>query len=417
MSDFFNFNLDERLLKALEELGYKTPTSIQSLAIPKIASGSDLIVSAQTGTGKTAAFMLPIVNALAKKPSNNTNPSVLILAPTRELAIQITDVAKKFCKYLSQVKTICIYGGVPYPIQKRSLSRPYDILVATPGRLIDHLSQGRINLSKLKLLVLDEADRMLDMGFIDDVEKIAAETPKNRQTLMFSATIDSKILPFSKKLQNNPEEIKIKPNDTAKNNIEQLLYYVDNLDHKKRLLERLLEVPEMQQSIVFTSTKSQASELADHLCDKGFHSSALHGDMNQNQRTRTINKMHSGHIQILVATDVAARGIDIASLSHVINFDLPRNPEDFIHRIGRTGRAEASGIAITFATYREERWISKINRLMGKPLNEQTMDGLEPQSKDKMSKNSRSDFPFNKRQDNKKWRKPQQRFARPGANR
>ena len=380
MSTFKEFELDGKILKALEELGYITPTPIQDQAIPKALEGLDLLACAQTGTGKTAAFMLPILDLLANEESGKfIGPKILVLVPTRELAMQVAVETKKFSTYMPEVKTACIYGGVPYPVQKRTLETRYDILVATPGRLIDYMERGKINLSNIKILVLDEADRMLDMGFRDAVEHISAATPATRQTLLFSATIDNKILPFSKKLQKKPFEIRIEPDHSAKANIEQSLYYVDNIGHKVRILEHILENTEIVQAIVFTSTKSQADDLSNQLQDMGQLSAALHGDMNQRQRTRTIDRLRRGNIKILVATDVAARGIDIASLSHVINFDLPYQPEDFIHRIGRTGRAGASGNAITFATYRENRLVSRISQMMGKPLNEVIIEGLEPQ--------------------------------------
>lgn len=383
MSTFSNFAFDEKILKILEEIGYKTPTSIQDLAIPHVLKGSDLIASAQTGTGKTAAFMLPILQQLIEKQLYNASgPHVLILVPTRELAIQISDEAKRYTKYLPQIKTVCVYGGVPYPIQKRALSKRYDILVATPGRLIDHMDQGFVNLSKLKLLVLDEADRMIDMGFIEPIEQIINQTPKTRQTLLFSATIDNKILPFSRKFQKNPFEIKLESKHSQEVNIDQQLYYVDNLNHKINILEHLVTNTEMKQTIIFTGTKYQANVLARHLFEKGHASSALHGDMNQRQRTKTIDKMRKGNIDILVATDVAARGIDISTISHVINFDLPRNPEDFIHRIGRTGRAGASGTAITFASHSEKRWLVQINNLIKSPMTLLTVTGLEPKMKE-----------------------------------
>jgi superfamily II DNA/RNA helicase len=383
LSNFTDFNLDEKILKTLQEIGYETPTPIQAQAIPKILEGVDVIACAQTGTGKTAAFMLPILHLLCQPLyRSNGGPQALILVPTRELAMQVAEETKKFSRNLSKTKTVCIYGGVPYPIQKKALSQPYEILVATPGRLMDHMQQGRIDLSGIKLLVLDEADRMLDMGFIDAVEQIADAAPKDRQTLLFSATIDRKILPFSKKLQNNPHEVKVAHAQTTQDNIEQRLYYVDGIHHKIRVLEHLLANTEMNQTIVFTSTINQANELADHLYEKGYTSEALHGDMNQNQRSRTINKLRCGRIQVLVATDVAARGIDIASLSHVINFDLPFQADDFIHRVGRTGRAGAKGTAITFSTYKEELKLSKINKLMGTPLALHTIEGLEPKAKE-----------------------------------
>ena len=380
MPDFNEFSLDRNLLKTLEEIGYEKPTPIQELAIPQVLKGLDIIASAQTGTGKTGAFLLPALQLLSKSPRQR-GPRLLVLAPTRELAMQIASEAEKFSRHLPQMKTVCVYGGVPYPPQKRALSRPYDILVATPGRLLDHMERGFIDLSKVQMLVLDEADRMLDMGFIEPVEYIAEATPKNRQTLLFSATIDRKIQGISEKLQKNPFEIRVEADDLSKNNIEQHLYYADNLSHKIRLLDRLLENKEIEQAIVFISTKRQADEMAQSLRDKKHLAEALHGDMNQRQRSRTIEKLRRGQIHFLIATDVAARGIDIPALTHVINVDLPFKPEDYIHRIGRTGRAGAKGNAITFATYQEGYMVSKINKLLAKPIDLKTIEGLEPQSR------------------------------------
>jgi superfamily II DNA/RNA helicase len=392
LTNFTDFDFIEQILKVLQEMDYKTPTPIQKLAIPKILEGKDVIASAQTGTGKTAAFMLPILHLLSQ-PSykNNASPQILILVPTRELAMQVAEEAKKFSKYLPKIKTVCIYGGVPYPLQRKALNGRYEILVATPGRLMDHLEQGRIDLSQVKMLVLDEADRMLDMGFIDAVEHIANSLPKKRQTLLFSATIDKKILPFSRKLQTDPHEIQVELTQSMQNNIEQRLYYVDGVNHKIRILEHILENTEISQSIVFTSTINQANDLADYLQDKGYRSEALHGDMKQGQRTRTINKLRCGSIKFLIATDVAGRGIDIPSLSHIFNFDLPFQAEDFIHRVGRTGRAGAKGVAITFSTHREELKLSKINKIMGKPLELHVIEGMEPKAK-------RNDGPYSHRQ-------------------
>jgi superfamily II DNA/RNA helicase len=381
VSDFNHFDLDKRILQVLQEIGYEKPTSIQEQAIPKILSGVDLIASAQTGTGKTGAFMLPVLHLLTLQ--KETNPQILVLVPTRELAIQVADEAKKYTKYLPFLKTVCIYGGVPYPVQKRSLARRHDILVATPGRLIDYIEQKKVDLSKIKCLILDEADRMLDMGFVDAVERIVASLPAQRQTLLFSATIDGKILPLSKRLQNNPHQIRVKPDLSTANNIEQQLYYVDGLSHKMRLLDHILENTAIHQMIVFTSTINQTQELADYLKEKGYFTGVLNGNMHQRQRTKTISKLRDGDIQILVATDVAARGIDISSLSHVINFDMPFQAEDFVHRIGRTGRAGAKGVAITFATYREEPMMLKIQQLMGKTVASSIIAGLEPKPKAK----------------------------------
>lgn len=382
MSSFTKFALDQNILKVLEEIGYEKPTPIQESVIPKVFEGVDIIASAQTGTGKTAAFMLPILHSLMQ-PGFKTHegPQVLVLVPTRELAIQVADEAKRFSKYLAKTKTVCIYGGVPYPVQKRMLASRYEILVATPGRLLDHMEQGRIDLSHLKMIVLDEADRMLDMGFIHDVEHIMKQTPSGKQTLLFSATMGKRILPFSQKLQKNPFAIDIEASIASTSNIEQRLYYVDNISHKLRLLEHILENSQIGQAIIFTSTKHQAGELAYYLEEKGYKSEALHGDMNQRQRSRTIGKLRQGSFQFLIATDVAARGIDIPSLSHVINFDLPFAAEDFVHRIGRTGRAGASGIAMTFATYKEDFRVLKINKLLTKPIEVHVIEGLEPSGK------------------------------------
>lgn len=384
MSNFNDFNLDERLLKALAGLGYEKPTPIQERAIPKVLGGADLIASAQTGTGKTAAFMVPALNKLISSPKPKSNrPRILVLAPTRELAMQISTVTEKYTKLLSQVKTVCIYGGVGYAGQLKAMSRPYEILIATPGRLMDHMQQGKVDLSGIEFLILDEADRMLDMGFIEAVERIAEATPENRQTLLFSATLDTSILRLSKKLQNNPEEILVEQTQEDTSNIEQRLYYVDGMSHKMRLLDRLLEDGEIKQSIIFISTRNAADSLAERLHEMGHVTEALHGNMSQRQRSKAIAKLRHGEINILVATDVAARGIDILTISHVINIDLPFQAEDYIHRIGRTGRAGGKGVAITFATYREEPAISKINRLIANPMVPHTIEGFEPSAKGK----------------------------------
>lgn len=384
LSQFNQFNLEENIFKAIEKVGYKDPTPVQELVIPKVLSGLDVAVCAQTGTGKTAAFLLPILNHLSNPQFRGKfGPQILILVPTRELAMQVADEANKFSQYLSRTKTVCIYGGVPYPPQKRMLASRFEILVATPGRLMDHMERGAINLSQVKTFVLDEADRMLDMGFISAVEKIAAAMPKTRQTLLFSATLDKKILPFSKKLQNNPLEIRVEAQKNTHQHIEQRLYMVDGIDHKLRLLEHLLQTNTIDQSIVFTSTIQQTHILADYLSDRGFASEALNGDMNQRQRSRTLQKLRSGHIQFLVATDVAARGIDISTISHVFNFDLPFQTEDFVHRIGRTGRAGAKGVAITFSTFKEKDKLSKIYKFIGNTLELHTIVGMEPKANDR----------------------------------
>jgi superfamily II DNA/RNA helicase len=379
LSTFSSLQLDPQIIKCLDEIGFQNPTPIQAYAIPVVLQGRDLLASAQTGTGKTAAFVLPALHRLLD-PSfrGETGPQIVVLVPTRELAMQVAEETKKFSKYMSRVKTVCIYGGVPYPIQKRALAGKYEILVATPGRLIDHMNSGRIDFSNVKMLVLDEADRMLDMGFVEAVEQIAESMPKEKQTLLFSATIDKKIIPISAKLQNDPHQIAVKPTLERQNAIEQKIYYVDNVDHKMKLLDHILTQTEITQAIVFTSTIKLAQELSDRLKENGLMSDALHGDMNQRQRTKTIERLRSGKIQHLVATDVAARGIDISTISLVVNFDLPFVPEDFIHRIGRTARAGGTGSAVSFVSHKERARLSSIEKLLGKKLEACTIAGLEP---------------------------------------
>jgi superfamily II DNA/RNA helicase len=295
--------------------------------------------------------------------------------------MQVAAEAAKYTKHMPHMKTVCVFGGTPYPIQNKQLSRPYDILVATPGRLIDHLERNRIKLDRIEVLILDEADRMLDMGFVEPVEHIASLTPKTRQTLLFSATLKGNVLKLSRRLLNNPLEIAIEPERAAADGIEQHLHTVDNIDHKYRLLDHLLRDEAMQQVIVFTATKHQADQLADKLCMEGHPAAALHGDLNQRQRTRTIARLRKGEFRILVATDVAARGIDIPAISHVINFDLPMSAEDYVHRIGRTGRAGATGIALSFAAHRDLRLVQQIERFIGKKMILTVIPGMEPKFK------------------------------------
>ncbi len=377
---FQHLDLHPAILKALEEAGYQQPTPIQELAIPKIISGVDLMASAQTGTGKTAAFILPALHLLTQpsKVPNARGPRVLILVPTRELAQQVTEKSIAYSKHLPRMKTVCIYGGAPYPVQNRELSRHFEILVATPGRLIDHMERGRVDFSRLELLILDEADRMLDMGFIGPVEQIADATPKTRQTLLFSATLKGTVLTLSKKLMNKPDEICVSPDRTKHEDIDQRLLHTDNLNHKLKLLDHLLKDEGLDQAIVFTATKRHADELVEILLEGGHKAAALHGDMNQRQRTRTMERMREGKFSVLVATDVAARGIDIQTISHVINFDLPGNAEDYVHRIGRTGRAGAKGIAWSFASSKDFRLLKDIEQFTGQRMTAQVIPGLEP---------------------------------------
>lgn len=389
--EFQDLDLHPALKKAIQNLNYTNPTPIQEQAIPLVQEGKDILASAQTGTGKTAAFLLPVLNRLAKLNKNTSNnPKVLILVPTRELALQVSEEAEKYSKFLSHIKVVTIFGGVPYPVQKRKLSKPYDILVATPGRLMDHMEKGKISLKNIETFILDEADRMLDMGFIDDVDHISETIPKNSQTLLFSATLNRKILSLAKDLLKDPEEIEITPKKSRHENIEQKIHNVDDLHHKHRLLEHLLTDETLNQAIVFTSTKSYADELVDDLKDNGHKAAALHGDMNQRKRTKTITQMRNGKIRILVATDVAARGIDVPTISHVINFDLPRTAEEYVHRIGRTGRAGANGLAFSFVSHKDRSLVREIELYTGQNLKPTVIEGYEAKSRNEFAKKSRS---------------------------
>ena len=304
-----------------------------------------------------------------------------MLTPTRELALQVSEAAAKYGKHLPRVRVVSILGGMPYPLQNKLLSQPVDILVATPGRLIDHIQRGRIQFSRLEMMVLDEADRMLDMGFIDDVETIASATPATRQTLLFSATLDGAIDKVAARLLKAPQRIQVATQQAKLDNIEQRLHYVDDMSHKNRLLDHLLRDIAMKQAIVFTATKRDADTLADNLSAQGHEAAALHGDMNQRDRTRTLTKLRHGGLRVLVATDVAARGIDVAGITHVINFDLPKFAEDYVHRIGRTGRAGASGIAVSFASVKDGVSLKKIERFTGQRIDSHVVPGLEPRFK------------------------------------
>ncbi len=397
MTSFQDLFSHKEILRAIEDAGYSVPTPIQQKAIPEAIRGADLCASAQTGTGKTAAFILPSLLRLTETSKGpQRGPRVLILVPTRELAIQVAKEAQKYSKYLPSVKVVTIFGGASYAMQNRDLSRPYDILVATPGRLLDHLERRKVEFSRLEVLILDEADRMLDMGFIHDVEAIASSTPKNRQTLLFSATMKKGVANLAKKLLKDPVEISVEPTTIQSQNIEEKLFKVDGLEHKYRLLEHLLGEQEMKQVIVFTATKRQADQLGDKLMLNGESAAVLHGDMRQSQRTKTIGKLRKQAVRVLVATDVAARGIDVSTLTHVINFDMPMSPEDYVHRIGRTGRAGATGIALSFVSRRDFPMIRRIEAYTSKKLENHTIAGLEPKEKE-ASKNSQFPKKHNKK--------------------
>lgn len=371
------------LLQALNESGYNTPTPIQSQAIPIILEGKDLRASAQTGTGKTAAFLLPILQLLSNGTRRKRGPRALILAPTRELAQQIATQAEKYSRYLPNIRTVCINGGMPPHIQKRKLSRPYDLLIATPGRLIDCMQRKKVDLAFTEILVLDEADRMLDLGFIEPVHQIAEATSNDRQTLLFSATLKGEVVKLSNELLICPEEISVEAEKKNHEHIVQKFHYADGLHHKNRLLEHILNDKALQHAIVFTSTKRHVGDLVEELTERGFPVAGLHGDMNQRERTRTLLKLRKGQIKILIATDVAARGIDVQSITHVINFDLPHHVEDYIHRIGRTGRAGATGTAFSLVSQKDAQMVKRIEKYTGNSLNFIEIEGLKAKPRQK----------------------------------
>ncbi|HRP96355.1 MAG TPA: DEAD/DEAH box helicase [Rhodocyclaceae bacterium] len=379
---FKDLGLDEALLQALEATGYATPTAVQSRAIPAALAGADLLVSSSTGSGKTAAFTLPCLQRLVgHKPAPGTGPRVLVLTPTRELAQQVEKAVKTYARSLRWLSTACLVGGAPFFAQAKQLARAVDVVVATPGRLIDHLQRRKLKLTDVEMLVLDEADRMLDMGFADDIETIVAATPASRQTLLFSATLDGVVGKLAQKLTRNAQRIEVVAAKAATGTIEQRLLMADNVGHKTRLLESLLADEALNQAVVFTATKRSAEEVSLSLQERGFAAAALHGDMHQTARNRTLDRLRQGRIGVLVATDVAARGIDVAGISHVINFDPPRAAEDYVHRIGRTGRAGRDGIAITLSGPREIGIIRAIERYTGKRLAVHVIAGLEPSAR------------------------------------
>ncbi len=401
---FDSLKLDPQILRALHSVGYKTPTPIQKKAIPVILEGHDLMASAQTGTGKTAAFILPALNLLATPhPIKERGPRILVLTPTRELAAQVNEAARKYGTFI-KAKTTSIVGGMPYPLQNKLLSQPLDILIATPGRLLDHMERGRINLSRLQMLVLDEADRMLDMGFMPDVKKICAAIHTKHQTLLFSATLDGQISKIAKDLLHNPKTIEISHAKDKHENITQHMYFVDNLNHKNKLLEHLLIQPGVKQTIIFTSTKRHADLLADELYNAGHKTGALHGDMTQGARNRTLTKFRHNDISVLVATDVAARGIDVDGITHVINYDLPKFAEDYVHRIGRTGRAKKEGVAISFVAPMDGKALRDIEKYTGHKIEARTMTGFEPklQSRDQLGEERKSKSRSGKRHSNER---------------
>ncbi|UOO75820.1 DEAD/DEAH box helicase [Neisseria sp. Dent CA1/247] len=378
---FSDLNLDKNLLSALTQAGYDSPTPIQAQSIPHALDGRDIMASAQTGSGKTAAFLLPTLQRLTKRSDKpGKGPRALVLTPTRELAAQVEKNALTYAQNMKWFRTVSIVGGSSFGYQIRALSKPIDLIVATPGRLMDLMDSGKVDFSRLEVLILDEADRMLDMGFIEDIETIVAATPESRQTLLFSATWDGAVGKLARKLTKNPEVVEVERVDDQ-GKIEEQLLYCDDMRHKNRLLDHILRDANINQCVIFTSTKAMTEQLADDLYEKGFAANCLHGDMPQGWRNRTLMDLRKGRCKILVATDVAARGIDVPTITHVINYDLPKQAEDYVHRIGRTGRAGRTGLAISFAEVNEYVKVHKIEKYINRKLPEMTIEGMEPTRK------------------------------------
>jgi ATP-dependent RNA helicase RhlE len=361
---FAQLNLLQPILRALDQLGYSTPTPIQAQAIPHLLQGRDILGCAQTGTGKTAAFALPILQKLTseRRPPARRTARALVLTPTRELAVQIADSFRAYGRHL-RFSLALVYGGVGQASQVRACARGVDILVATPGRLLDLMGQGHLGLDKIRFLVLDEADRMLDMGFLPDIKRILAAVPRQRQTLFFSATMPSKIAALAKTILSDPVKVAVTPAATPVERINQKVLFVAQAD-KRALLSEVLKDEEVTRALVFTRTKHGADRLARQLARFQVRAEAIHGNKSQNARQAALAKFRSGRARVLVATDVAARGIDVDGISHVINFDLPNEPESYVHRIGRTARAGAEGVAISFCNAQERAFLHDIEKLI-----------------------------------------------------
>ncbi|NYF12817.1 ATP-dependent RNA helicase DeaD [Pseudoclavibacter sp. JAI123] len=370
---FADLGLDGPVLKVLSDVGYETPSAIQAATIPTLLEGRDVVGLAQTGTGKTAAFALPI---LAQLDVDQKTPQALVLAPTRELALQVCEAFEKYAARMRGVHVLPIYGGQGYGVQLSALRRGVHIVVGTPGRIMDHLSKGTLDLSELKFLVLDEADEMLKMGFAEDVETILADTPDTKQVALFSATMPSQIRRISKKYLNEPAEITVKTKTTTSSTITQR-YLIVSYAQKVDALTRILEVENFEGMIIFVRTKNETEGLAEKLRARGYSAAAINGDVAQVQRERTVNQLKSGKLDILVATDVAARGLDVERISHVVNFDIPTDTESYVHRIGRTGRAGRTGDAISFITPRERYLLGQIEKATKQELTQMQLPSVD----------------------------------------
>ncbi|MCP4768884.1 MAG: DEAD/DEAH box helicase [Gammaproteobacteria bacterium] len=407
---FQNLGLRAELVRAVSEKGYDTPTPIQTQAIPLVLEGRDLMGSAQTGTGKTAGFTLPMLQRLAEvePPKNSRRPlRALIVTPTRELAAQVADSVSDYGRLLSLRSTV-VFGGVSINPQKQKLIRGVDILVATPGRLLDHVSQRSVDLSRVELLVLDEADRMLDMGFIHDIRKLLALLPKQKQTLLFSATFSDDIKKLANGLLKSPALVEVARRNTTVEAIEQVIHPVDK-SRKRELLSFLIGSQRWQQVLVFSRTKHGANRLATQLISDGINAAAIHGNKSQGARTRALADFKSGKVKVLVATDIAARGLDIDQLPHVVNFDLPNVPEDYVHRIGRTGRAGREGEAISLVCVDELKLLRDIEHVIKREIPKRVIEGYEPDASIKAEPIERG-RPQNRNNQNRN--KSQQRFSR-----
>jgi ATP-dependent RNA helicase RhlE len=374
---FNELGLSAELLRAIDQQGYTRATPIQQQAIPLVLAGRDLLAAAQTGTGKTAGFTLPLLQRLqlSARPRQR-GVRVLVLAPTRELAAQVCDSVRTYGRHLP-FKAVAVFGGVSINPQISALRRGAEVVVATPGRLLDHIRQGTLDLSGVETLVLDEADRMLDMGFIRDIRRILDVLPKRRQNLLFSATFSPEIRRLAADLLDAPTEIEVAPRNTTAERVSQLVHPVDR-GRKRALLSELIAAGDWRQVLVFTRTKHGANRLAKQLSADGLGAAAIHGNKSQGARTRALAEFKSGSVRVLVATDIAARGLDIDSLPHVVNFELPHVPEDYVHRIGRTARAGRDGHAVSLVCVDEQPLLAGIERLLGGPIEQRVIDGYEP---------------------------------------
>ena len=380
MNSFESLGLSKELLQAVESEGYTTPTPVQVQSIPPLLAGRDVLGVAQTGTGKTAAFALPVLQAMSRSPpQGKRHIRALILSPTRELAAQIDERFSAYSEHLD-IRHKVIFGGVKQNPQVRALQKGLDILVATPGRLLDLINQGHINLGKVEFFVLDEADRMLDMGFIRDIQKVLKLLPKRRQNLLFSATMPNSIADLAGSFLNNSIMIDVSPKDVTVERIEQKLMFVRKAD-KRRLLVKIIKEEKVKRGIVFTRTKHGANRLVKQLDQSGINAAAIHGNKSQGARTKALAGFKKGDVRILVATDIAARGLDIPLLPHVVNFELPNISEDYVHRIGRTGRAGASGEAVSLVSIDEVPLMRDIEKLTGQKIESAIVEGFEPKDK------------------------------------